>query len=195
MDSDPDKDSSFFNDDEEPPSSQGQDLPKVFHSMYEERPFRCCTSCGESLEDLEESYQVTKTFHGSEVILEYAVCNPCQQNMLKELSKESVATLTRFQHERSLAPANDAQLERYQCEFCLSNRDEAIGKNQYFSIAALCFGIQLIDRPLMVCEPCMFEINEQMSEQTRGRWRDFVDTHFPGVPADSLPSPTSMPAL
>ena len=62
-------------------------------------------------------------------------------------------------------------------------------------MAALCYGVQLIDRPLLVCEECMLEINEKMSEQTRGRWREFVDTHFPGVPANSMPTPTTMPAL
>ena len=115
MDSDSEQDSPFFHDDAD--SSSEQMLPEIFHSLYEDRPFRCCTSCGESLDDLEETYQVTKTFHGTEVILEYAVCNPCQQNMLKELSQESVAMLTRFQHERSLAPQNDASKNVYQCEF------------------------------------------------------------------------------
>lgn len=170
-------------------------VPKVFYSFYEERPFRCCTSCGETLEDLEDIYQVTKTFHGSEVILEYAMCAPCQQNMLKELSEDSVKRLTEFQVERSLAPANDAEEGRYQCEFCLSTRDEAIANNLHFSMAAICFATDMVERPLFVCEGCMLEINGQMSEKTKGRWREFVDTHFPGVPSNALPEPTTVPVL
>ena len=190
-------DDAFFSDrdDREDEPVNEQPLPEIFHSMYEERPFRCCTSCGESLSDLEETYQITKTFHGSEVILEYAICFPCQQNMLKELSQESVAMLTSFQHERSLSPENDPQMELYQCEFCPQTRHDAIEGRQHFSMMALCYSLQLIDRPMFVCEECMLEINEKMSEQTRRRWRDFVDTHFPGVPADALPDPTLAPVV
>ncbi len=182
-----------FNEDHFEP--EGEPLPVVFHSFYEERPFRCCTSCGESLEDLEETYQITKTYHGNEVILEYAMCFPCQQNMLKELSRESVEKLTSFQMERSLEPKNDVESDRFQCEFCLRSRDDAVEKAQHFSMAALCFGLQMVDRPLLICEDCMLEINEKMSEQTRRRWRDFVDHHFPGVPADSLPDPSTIPVI
>lgn len=174
---------------------EGEPLPGIFHSFYEDRPFRCCTSCGESLEDLEETYQITKTYHGKEVILEYAMCFPCQQNMLKELSRESVEKLTSFQLERSLEPKNDAETNRYQCEFCLRSREESIENQQHFSMAALCFGLQMVERPLFICEDCMLEINEKMSEQTRRRWRDFVDHHFPGVPADALPDPSTIPVL
>ena len=180
---------------EEDFESDGLPLPELFHSFYEDRPFRCCTSCGETLDDLEETYQITKSYHGSEVILEYAMCFPCQQNLLEELSRESVEKLTSFQLERSLEPDNDAERDRYRCEFCLRSRSEAIEKSQHFSMAALCFGLQMVERPLFVCEPCLLEINERMSEQTRRRWRDFVDTHFPGVPADALPDPTTVPVL
>ncbi|MEN9020273.1 MAG: hypothetical protein ABF370_07180, partial [Verrucomicrobiales bacterium] len=99
-------DDSLYKDDNFEPDERP--VPKVFHSFYEERPFRCCTSCGEGLNDLEDIYQVTKTFHGTEVILEYAMCSPCQQNMLKELSEESVERLANFQTERSKEPQNNA---------------------------------------------------------------------------------------
>ena len=170
-------------------------VPDIFHSFYEERPFRCCTSCGEGLEDLQDVYQVTKTFHGNEVILEYAMCAPCQQNMLKELSEESVERLATFQAERSLEPKNDAAADHFECEFCLKSRKDAIAKRLHFSMAAICFAENMVDRPIFVCETCMLEINEKMSEQTRRRWRDFIDTHFPGVPADALPDPTTVPVL
>lgn len=187
----------FFNDDDDGDFrlDGGESLHHDFHSVYEERPFRCCTSCGEALSDLGETYQVTKAFHGQEVIMEYAICAPCQQNMLKELSEESIATLSSFQIEHSKAPENDADLGYYRCEFCLTSREEAIAKQQHYSMAALCYALQMIERPLFVCESCMMTINEKMSEQTRRRWRDFVDTHFPGVPADALPDPHVMPML
>ncbi len=168
-------------------------VPKVFHSFYEDRPFRCCTSCGEGLNDLEDIYQVTKTFHGTEVILEYAMCSPCQQNMLKELSEESVERLSKFQMERSKEPMNDAETDDYKCEFCLRSREDAIEKKLHFSMAAICFATEMVERPLFVCETCMLEINEKMSEQTKRRWREFVDTHFPGVPSGALPEPTTVP--
>lgn len=194
MSSDPDD--TFFDANEGPEmQSDSQELHPDFYSVYEERPFRCCTTCGESLMDLPETYQITKTYHGPEVIMEYAICGPCQQNMLKELSRESVATLTKFQTERSWEPRNDAERGIYSCEFCRQDRRTALRRKQHFSMAALCYGHAMIDRPLLVCESCMLEMNEKMSEQTRGRWRDFVDTHFPGVPADALPDPHTLPVF
>ena len=52
-----------------------------------------------------------------------------------------------------------------------------------------------VDRPIFACEACMLAMNEKLSEQTRRRWRDFVDDHFPGVPADALPDPTRVPVF
>ncbi len=187
------RDDSLFQDDSFEPD--GPPVPKVFHSFYEERPFRCCTSCGETLDDLGEPYQVTKTFHGEEVILEYAMCHPCQQDMLEELSEESVEKLSQFQIERSLEPNNDPDLGIYRCEFCLNSREDAKGNRQHYSMAAICFGPSMVERPIFVCESCMLEMNERMSEQTRRRWRDFVDNHFPGVPANALPDPSTVPVL
>ena len=187
-------DDSLYREDREDDSDPlGPPIPDVFHSFYEDRPFRCCTSCGESLDDLEETFQITKIFHGSEVILEYVMCFPCQQNLFKELSEESIEKL--FQQERSLEPKNDAELDQYQCEFCVSKRKDSVDNGKHFSMAALCYGIEMVERPLFVCEGCMQEMNEKMSEQTRRRWRDFVDKHFPGVPSDAIPSPSRVPVL
>ena len=189
-------DDSLYREDREDDSEpKGPPVPEIFHSVYEDRPFRCCTSCGETLDDLEETYQITKIFHGGEVILEYAMCFPCQQNLFQELSQESIEKLSSFQLERSLEPSNDAASDRYQCEFCLNNREEAIENGKHFSMAALCFGLQMVERPLFVCEGCMQEMNEKMSEQTRRRWRDFIDSHFPGVPSNALPNPSTVPVL
>lgn len=123
------------------------------------------------------------------------MCSPCQQNMLKELSEESVERLANFQTERSKEPQNNADTEDYKCEFCLRSREDAIENQLHFSMAAICFATEMVERPLFVCETCMLEINEKMSEQTKRRWRDFVDTHFPGVPSDALPEPTTVPVL
>ena len=43
-------------------------IPEELHSEYEERPFRNCTRCGETLLDYEDGYNVAKIFKSSETI-------------------------------------------------------------------------------------------------------------------------------
>lgn len=164
--------------------------------MYEGRPFRVCTACGESLAEFDNGYHINKTFHGSEVIMEYALCFPCYQNLVQEFSEASIRSLVDFQSSRSRQPENEPEEDYdYECEFCERTRWQAVEEKKQYALAALCMGRNLIERPVLACEECMLEMNECISEPTRKRWRDFVDDHFPGVPADALPDPHSLPMV
>ncbi len=78
---------------------QGEPIPKILHSFYEDRPFVSCTRCGESLADFEDGYRISKNFNKDECVIEYALCLPCLDAMLDEASEESKIALAKFHAE------------------------------------------------------------------------------------------------
>ncbi len=165
--------------DEPPP--QGDPIPEVLHSFYEDRPFLTCTRCGESLAEFEEGYRISKNFKRGEVLIEYALCMPCLMRMLEESSEESKANLARFheEHLREVSGFDD-------CAFCEKTRDRARGEE--FGLAGMCRGDRLLEGA-MICIDCMEAMHEVLSKETRETWRRFREENFPGVPADFEPFP------
>jgi hypothetical protein len=161
---------------------EGQAIPELLHSFYEERPFLTCTRCGESLAEFEEGYRISKNFKRGEIIIEYALCLPCLERMLEESSEESKRNLARFQEERLREVASGFE----QCSFCERTRAEARGDE--FGLAGVCRGDRLLDSA-MICIDCIEDMHAELSEETKDVWRRFRDENFPGVPADLEPFP------
>jgi len=158
-------------------------IPRELYSEYEDRPFRCCTRCGEGLQDYENGYKVSKVFKDGEVIFEYALCFDCLDRMMEESSEESIQRLADFQNER-IRPDVEGT---YECALCESNRDTM--RRQEFALVAACQALNLLESHL-ICIDCMEEMSSLVSEKTRNEWNRFVEENFPGVPADFMPTPT-----
>ncbi|NNE92298.1 MAG: hypothetical protein HKN23_11675 [Verrucomicrobiales bacterium] len=160
-------------------------IPEVLYSFYEERPFRICTRCGESLPEFDEGYRVSKLFKKGEVLMEYALCFPCLEAMMDETSEESKKRLNKFQAERfrNVSGFND-------CNLCERTRDQARGDE--YSLVGICQANDMLDSG-MICIECMEEMAELVSEETRRNWDKFKEENFPGVPADFAPSPVPGP--
>ena len=160
-------------------------IPDVLHSFYEDRPFKICTRCGESLPEFAEGYRVSKNFKQGEVIIEYALCFPCLQAMMDESSEDSKEALFKFQNERfrDVSGFDD-------CNLCDRTRAEARGDE--YGLVGICQGDDMLDSG-MVCIECMEEMAELVSEETRKGWDRFREENFPGVPADFAPSPGPAP--
>ena len=77
-----------------------ENIPEELHSEYEERPFRNCTRCGETLLDYENGYHVAKIFKSSETIFEYALCFSCHAGLISEFSEDSKRSLGEYYSER-----------------------------------------------------------------------------------------------
>lgn len=161
---------------------EGEPIPEVLHSFYEERPFLSCTRCGESLADFDEGFRISKNFKRGEVLIEYALCLPCLERMLEESSEESKRNLARFQEERLREPGSGFA----ECAFCEKTQAEARGGE--FGLAGVCRGDRLLDSA-MICIDCIEDMHEVLSEETRDVWRRFRDENFPGIPADFEPFP------
>ena len=154
------------------------DIPREFHSEYEERPFQSCTRCGEMLAEIAEGYQVFKLYRGGEAIYEYALCHPCHAGAVREFSVESRQRLEAYHRQRV-----SLNLGRGKCAVCGNARGE--GGEPEFSLTAACQGHRLL-HALMVCGLCRQEMQSLLSKETRKVWDRFVNENLPGVPAGSI---------
>lgn len=160
---------------EETPSS----IPRDLHSEYEERPFRHCTRCGETLADDQGGFQISKAYKRGECVMEYALCDHCRVSMMEEFSQESKKRLAQYQSENV-----DLHRGLYHCSVCGTDRLTDAGADDYV-ITGLCEGTSL-RHSIMVCGKCGDSIQELISVQTRDTWRRFVDENFPGPPGEGL---------
>ena len=167
---------------EAPDDSNREPIPEVLYSFYEERPFRLCTRCGESLIDFEEGYRLSKNFKKGEVIIEYALCYPCLEGMMDEASEKSKEALAKFHNDRFRDVSGF-----HECSLCERTRDQVTGDE--YGLVGLCQGHDMIDSA-MICIDCMNEMAEIISDETREKWDRFKDENFPGIPADFEPMPS-----
>ena len=82
------------------------DIPLMFHSYSEERPFQQCISCSVNLIGTDTEYLIEKAFRRypgfktQDVIFEYAMCLRCAERMRQELSRESMRNIQQFFDQR-----------------------------------------------------------------------------------------------
>lgn len=161
-----------------------QPIPKEFYSEYEERPFRTCTRCGETLSDFIEGFQLAKVLKRGEVVFEYALCHPCHTGMVDEFSEESRRALEEFYTEQMTTG-----LGANTCTIC--QRDRSDLSEPEYTLGAVCQGSEMLEA-LMICAPCTEKSNSVISKKTQGIFGDFINDNFPGVPADALPDPSQL---
>lgn len=157
-------------------------IPRDLYSEYEERPFQCCTRCGETLSDFQGGYQVSKAYRRGECVVEYALCEHCRNAMMDEFSDDSKNRLNDF-HQQAVHHQGGID----ECSVCgVPRRTDNV---EDFVITGLCEGTHLIDS-IMICGQCGDQIQELLSAKTKDTWRRFMDDHFPGPPSlDELPEP------
>ena len=174
-----------------------------FHSAETGKPFRDCISCGLGLDhDPALPYLVAKSYHRTECIFEYAICDDCRSNMSEEFSIESRQALGRFFEERvkmrershllTLGNGPEPWIEK--CAACRTPRNQL----ETYSLGGILLGIQMVydPYPLCLCGECEEEIQSLLSLKTRGMWDEFLEHHFDGPPADMEDLPVrGRPAL
>jgi hypothetical protein len=148
-------------------------VPKEFWSDYAEAPFEECCVCGRSL--AETYYEIQKVSNHRETILEMALCITCSHSLAGEYSTQSYTAIRSF-----LTAHLDLSRPREACTLC----GERLAESASFSAGAVCSGQRLVFPPIFVCSSCEEEIQELLSDQTRGAHEDFMNRTFPGVPAD-----------
>ncbi len=154
-------------------------VPAILHSAYSNAPFDKCIDCGASLLDPPRRYQVAKAFNGKECIFEAAVCFQCGDGLKSEMSEESLQNLSSYLRELTSQRGPSPHGASWQhCSFC---HKELEGSHQ---LMAVMYGPIQLTRPVTMCHGCAEPAEKRLSEKTREGWQDFIDSNFPGVPAN-----------
>ncbi len=154
--------------------------------------FTHCVSCELPLAEVAAPYLVNKEFHRGECVLEYAVCQPCRDEVTDQLSEESKETVRRFLETRidwearmkEFMLSHDVTSRFDACIACRETRGEMDG----FGISALFdSGGSLVNGPLplLICGGCIRRMTGSLSAHSREVWRKFLSNHFVGPPDDS----------
>ena len=154
--------------------------------------FSHCLCCRLPLLEVDAPWLVNKEFHREECVLEYAICQPCRDQVTDQLSEESKETVRQFlEHEidweervRESMLSHDATERFDACVSCRTPRGEMDG----FGISALFDSDgRLITGPLplLICRGCIGRMTQALSDSSREVWRKFLADHFTGPPNDS----------
>jgi len=149
-------------------------IPPQLHSVYEEGPFTRCSGCTKPLAGL-GLYEIQKVYRGREVVFETALCHVCGEDLVRELSEESLAAMKGF-----LVSHFKPACEPGHCHFCGFPRGLFVN----YTVIGACRDASILVPEIVICETCSESLNERLSQKTRDVQSDFVQDHFPGVPAD-----------
>jgi hypothetical protein len=210
-----------FDDDDEAP----REVPREFHSEYHSAPFPKCIDCECELLDSGEVYAVIKSIVAGETVFEMAICGACSTRLAESYSEHSRCAFERqIRGWNDVPPSDDApgnevsaeepldvddndeppKLERGSTDslsHCAGCGRPRTGCHRYAIVGAFvgramvsapAISLQL---PLMICDRCNSQATEDISQQTRDSWDQFVEDHFDGPPGIDLHMPRLDPVL
>lgn len=155
-------------------------------------PFAHCISCKLPLVEIAAPWLVNKEIIRGECVLEYAICQPCRDEVTDRLSEESKAAVRGFlEHEidwetriREMMMSHELTDRFAACIACRKPRADLEG----FGISALFdSGGRLVTGalPLLICESCIARMTASLSDESREVWRKFLAGNFAGPPGES----------
>lgn len=160
-----------------------------FHSEESGGPFRHCIHCRMPLAEIDSPWLVTKDYRRDECILEYAICQPCRNEVALGFSEESKSAVRDFlENEIDWSTrVSEFMMERTvekRMEACICCRTPRGGMTGFGLSALFDSGGNLVEGPLplILCDQCMARLISTLSESTRAAWRAFLSTHFDGPP-------------
>lgn len=148
-------------------------------------PFTHCLCCKLPLVELAAPWLVNKEYANDECMMEYAICQPCRNAVTERMSEESRNAIEAFIAREIDWDSRIAEFmmsydltERFDaCIACRTDRREMRG----FGISALFdSGGELVTGalPILMCQPCIGRMMEELSEESRAVWEDFRNEHF-----------------
>ncbi len=177
-------------------------IPPLFQSLELEGLFqRCCLCERQLLVETEsvEPYLIERIFRGSEPIVEYAMCFRCKVCQQEQISKKSLQRLQQLWDERVDQNERAAWLvggylkgeftvDKWTDHCVLSGTP--LSKCKDYQVVALAFGHELMLSylPVMISDVAIEEIQELLSEKTKGWMDDFISDQF-GMPPEFLECP------
>jgi hypothetical protein len=150
-------------------------IHQICNSFDKNEPFSYCAFCNREFKE-NELYFVEKAFKhhvnlkASDIILEYALCNPCMEEIRANLSIDSKQRIESY-FENNLNPDYmDAQ------NLCCVHGESIYDADEYQVIAVCRDGkLEAGARPLILGTKAMEEVQELLSAQTKEELNDFFD--------------------
>jgi len=173
-------------------------VPEPFHSFLSGEMFDCCMMCEKYLLDDGTQYHVERAFVQGEPIYEFALCLVCVDQLMSELSKESLVRLEAHFEERvdfddrrnHLLKVSNTDVEPWIERCILTGKLRSACRS--YAIYAHCDGPDLLFayHPYMISEEGMTQLSRLLSKKTRDRLDDFTD-EFLGLPPELKGQPDS----
>lgn len=173
------------------------EIPEIFRSSLDKKPFERCISCDTYLLDEGTTYFIEKAIrnykdHGvTDTIVEYAICMSCMEGKQKAMSTESLQRLQEYflaqvdPLERQLLMLNNETLNvEPWIERCIFKGTHKSELNEY-QLQCQCSGKHLVFSymPCMTSGEAIEEMAELLSPKSRGEIDDFMDENF-GLPPE-----------
>jgi hypothetical protein len=167
-------------------------MDQWFNSEETAQPFTHCLCCKVPLLEIDAPWLVNKEIICDECVLEYAICQPCRDEVSGRFSEESKASVRKFleteidweERLKEFMLEHDVAARFHRCISCATPREELkrFGISALFdSSGALVTG----PLPLLICQSCIGKMTSSFSAQSREVWRKFLSEHFAGPPSDS----------
>lgn len=155
-------------------------------------PFSHCLCCKLPLVEIDAPWLVNKEIARGECVLEYAICQPCRNQVTDRISEESKEAVRGFlEHQidwemrmREFMLSHDLTDRFAACIACREPREDLDG----YGISALFdSGGELVTGalPLLICRSCIARMTAALSDRSREVWRKFLAENFAGPPGDS----------
>jgi hypothetical protein len=154
--------------------------------------FSHCVRCKLPLVEIAEPWLVNKEIINGECVLEYAICQPCRDEVTAEFSEGSKELIRGFLEteidweER----VKEFMLSRHptdRFDACVACRTPRAMTEGYGLSALFDSGGRIVEGPLplLICLPCVGRMTAFLSDSSRAVWRRFLEENFDGPPGDA----------
>jgi len=173
------------------------DIPKIFYSDAEEKPFETCVVCGKELLHSNEPYmveKVLKTYDGHDftsTVFEFAICTHCHQKMQEGMSEESMQSMQQYyQHfvEQRGSDSIMIDLQTFDINEWMSKcffKNTPVTELKEYQVVGMFKGDKLLlnQPPMVMGSEVMEEMAELLSKKTKDEMNGFREK-FLGPPPE-----------
>ena len=173
------------------------DIPELFYSDAEGKPFELCQVCGKDLLGGNTVYVVEKAFKSYKgydfktTLFEYAICLDCHMEIQNRMSEESLGNLQRY-YMQIMAEKGDKpvviDVENFNLDQWVSKcffRDDPVSSMEEYQLVAQFRGNKMLLNipPMVVGEKAIEEMSELLSDKTIDEMNGFKSRFLGPDPA------------
>lgn len=166
------------------------EISEALTSIETGKPFSHCVDCGTQLIEEGPPYLIQKALKGSEVLIEYAQCLSCYEELTTSYSKQTMSDLWNFfldschfeDRKKKLLKESPRALEPWieNCLTCGKGRNEVSS----YTLIGQCDGPHLLlyYLPYIICDGCQMRMHELMSPKSRDIWDRWYEDNIGSPP-------------